>query len=76
MIIKHFGPAKVALPYQETLHRMDHPAWLKGQLRMITGNPMKTLEPLLKKLHEIDFFLHDSEHSYPRDLNLIWRSIF
>lgn len=40
------------------------PSDLRTNWELIIGKSDETLEPLLTKLHEIDFFLHDSEHSY------------
>ena len=58
------GKGGAAIPGNTT------PGWiippeLKANWELIIGKSDETLEPLLKKLHEIDFFLHDSEHSYP-----------
>ena len=40
------------------------PASLRGGWELILGDSRQELEPLLDRLGEIDFFLHDSEHSY------------
>ena len=45
------------------------PGWavpnrLRKRWRLIIGRSSQRLPPLLKKLGQIDFFVHDSEHSY------------
>ncbi len=45
------------------------PGWivpdsLRGRWELTLGRTQDVLEPLLDRLGEIDFFLHDSEHSY------------
>jgi hypothetical protein len=58
------GKGGAAIPGNTT------PGWiippeLKTGWELIIGKSDESLEPLLEKLHWIDFFLHDSEHSYP-----------
>lgn len=40
------------------------PEYLKENWRLILGKSQEKLPHLLKKLKHIDFFMHDSEHSY------------
>ena len=40
------------------------PSYLKTHWRLHIGKTRHVLEPLLRNLMSIDFFLHDSEHSY------------
>lgn len=40
------------------------PQYLKNRWELIIGKSQDELPPLLKKLKKIDFFMHDSEHSY------------
>ena len=46
-----------------------NPGWiisdeLRNRFKLILGKTKNTLPPLLRELKTIDFFLHDSEHSY------------
>lgn len=45
------------------------PDYLRDGWHLIIGDTSDKLEPLLKKVGEIDIFLHDSDHSYQ---NMIW----
>jgi hypothetical protein len=45
------------------------PDYLKHRWQLILGRSSEKLAPLLRKLGEIDGFLHDSEHSYQ---NMLW----
>ena len=63
------------------LYSIDIPSWQKNQsgwmipdyLRnrwhLTQGRSAETMEPLLKKVKEIDIFLHDSDHTYK---NMRW----
>jgi predicted O-methyltransferase YrrM len=45
------------------------PDYLRHRWQLTKGRSAETLEPLLKKVAEIDIFLHDSDHSYQ---NMYW----
>jgi predicted O-methyltransferase YrrM len=45
------------------------PDYLRNRWQLLQGSSDRELEPLLKKLGQIDIFLHDSDHSYR---NMIW----
>lgn len=45
------------------------PDYLRHRWHLTQGRSADTLEPLLKKVKEIDIFLHDSDHSYE---NMLW----
>ena len=45
------------------------PNYLRHRWHLILGKSSEKLAPLLKKIAEIDIFLHDSEHSYQ---NMPW----
>ena len=45
------------------------PDYLRNRWHLTPGRSADTLEPLLKKVAEIDIFLHDSDHSYQ---NMMW----
>ena len=45
------------------------PDYLRHRWHLIRGKSSEKLTPLLKKVAEIDIFLHDSEHSYK---NMLW----
>ena len=45
------------------------PNYLRNRWHLILGRSSEQLTQLLKKVVEIDIFLHDSEHSYQ---NMLW----
>jgi len=45
------------------------PDYLRHRWQLLTGRSSEKLTPLLRKLGEIDVFLHDSEHTYR---NMLW----
>jgi predicted O-methyltransferase YrrM len=45
------------------------PDYLRYRWHLILGSSSEELAPLLKKVNEIDIFLHDSDHSYK---NMLW----
>ena len=52
------------------------PKYLKNRWRLEIGDVKDLLRPLLAKLGEIDFFLHDSHHSYEHmkwEYETVWR---
>ena len=61
---------------QGELYSIDLPSWqktpsgwmipdyLRHRWHLTQGRSLENLEPLLKKVNEIDIFLHDSDHSY------------
>ncbi|UCD80000.1 MAG: class I SAM-dependent methyltransferase [Desulfobacterales bacterium] len=56
-------------PWHKELPRGMQTGWivpdrLKERQTIICGNTGNTLKPLLNKLHTIDWFIHDSDHSY------------
>jgi hypothetical protein len=40
------------------------PPSLRDRWKLVLGRSQEELPPLLERLGEIDFFMHDSEHSY------------
>jgi hypothetical protein len=40
------------------------PPELRGRWQLVLGRSQDELPPLLERVGEIDFFMHDSEHSY------------
>ena len=40
------------------------PAELRRRWQLVLGRSQDELPPLLERVDEIDFFMHDSEHSY------------
>ncbi|BBD72262.1 hypothetical protein HS1genome_0651 [Sulfodiicoccus acidiphilus] len=52
------------------------PEELKTKWRLHLGRSSDLLEPLLKELGEVEFFLHDGEHTYSNvmfELRTVWR---
>src|SRR4030042_1170271 len=51
------------------------PDYLRNRWHLTQGRSSETLEPLLKEVKEIAFFLHDSDHSYEnmhREFEAAW----
>jgi len=54
------------------------PDYLRNRWHLIVGRSSQELAPLLKKVGEIDVFLHDSDHSYQnmlREFQTAWGSL-
>jgi predicted O-methyltransferase YrrM len=59
----------IDLPSRESRSGRMIPDYLRHRWHLTTGMSSDTLAPLLKKVREIDIFLHDSDHSYR---NMMW----
>ncbi len=57
------GKGGSAIPGDKTSGWMI-PEYLKNHWKLILGKSQDKLPPLLKELKQIDFFMHDSEHTY------------
>jgi predicted O-methyltransferase YrrM len=67
---KHGQLYSIDLPsWQENQSGWIIPDYLRHRWHLTLGRSSETLEPLLKKVAEIDIFLHDSDHSYQ---NMLW----
>ena len=67
---KHGQLYSIDLPsWQENQSGWMIPDYLRHRWHLILGKSSEKLAPLLKKVTEIDIFLHDSEHSYQ---NMLW----
>jgi len=67
---KHGQLYSIDLPsWQENQSGWMIPDYLRHRWHLTLGRSSETLEPLLKKVAEIDIFLHDSDHSYQ---NMLW----
>ena len=67
---KHGQLYSIDLPWwQENQSGWMIPNYLRNRWHLILGRSSEQLAPLLKKVAEIDIFLHDSEHSYQ---NMLW----
>ncbi len=67
---KHGQLCSIDLPWwQEAESGWIIPNYLRNRWHLIVGKSAEKLAPLLKKVGEIDIFLHDSEHSYQ---NMLW----
>ncbi len=52
------------------------PEELKGRWRLLIGSSRELLEKTLMQLGDVQFFLHDSDHSYDNvlfELRMVWR---
>ena len=59
----------IDLPSREKRSGWMIPDYLRHRWHLTAGRSAETLELLLKKVREIDIFLHDSDHSYE---NMMW----
>jgi predicted O-methyltransferase YrrM len=67
---KHGQLYSIDLPsWRENQSGWMIPDYLRRRWHLILGKSSETLVPLLKKVGEINIFLHDSEHSYQ---NMLW----
>jgi predicted O-methyltransferase YrrM len=67
---KHGQLYSIDLPWwQEYRSGWIVPDYLRPRWHFILGKSSETLAPLLKKVADIDIFLHDSDHSYR---NMLW----
>jgi predicted O-methyltransferase YrrM len=55
--------------WQESQSGWIIPDYLRHRWHLTLGRSSETLEPLLRKVANIDIFLHDSDHSYQ---NMLW----
>ncbi len=69
--------AKMNLPQDKEVGWVI-PTFLRHRWKLIVGNSLDKLKPLLSKLDNIDMFFHDSEHSYETmsaEYNIVWPHI-